>query len=409
MKFLRKTLMILMAVILVVPAFAAEKQPVEVNFIEDDMVVDKDVHTILKEGRTFVPYTFFEDIKGFDKYKMEINKGMLTIKGEDREIVLTKDEKVYKVKDAFKSVETEGPATFEDEKGMLYVPFRYVSENTGYGVKWDGDHNIAQIVFKPFIEKRVMVKGDKVDIPAIITMPIQKEKAPLVVMLHGTGSNKDEAGSGYVYMAEEFAKAGIASARFDFRGVGDSKGEYKDYDYETAVADTLKVLEYVKKNENVAPNRVGVMGWSQGGTDAFLAAAKSDEFKSVLTWAGAIDLTNMLSDEDYAAAKKDGYFTVNFDWREPLKFGLSWAEDVKNVKLLDVIKTIKAPILCINGAEDDVVDPKSADEILKASQNDKSKKVVIEGADHTFKIFTDDKNPFAKLMMETVKWFEDTL
>lgn len=409
MKFLRKTLMLLLAVILVVPAFAAEKQPLEINFIEDDMVFDKDVHTVLKEGRTFVPYTFFEDIKGFDKYKMEAKNGVLTIKGEDREIVLTKDDKAYKVKDAFKSAQTEGPAPFEDEKGILYVPFRFVAENTGYGVKWDGDHNIAQIVFKSFVEKRVMVKGDKVDIPAIITMPVQKEKVPVVVMLHGTGSNKDEAGMGYVLMAEKFAQKGIASARFDFRGVGDSKGEYKDYDYETAVADTLKVLEYVKKNENVDPNRVGVMGWSQGGTDAFLAAAKSDEFKSVLTWAGAIDLSDMLSDEDYATAKKDGYFTVTFEWREPLKFGLSWAEDVKNVNLLDEIKKIKVPILCINGAEDDVVDPKSADEILKASQNDKSKKVVIEGADHTFKIFTDDKEPFAKLMTETAKWFEDTL
>ncbi|MBN2252528.1 MAG: alpha/beta hydrolase, partial [Kosmotogaceae bacterium] len=63
----------------------------------------------------------------------------------------------------------------------------------------------------------------------------------------------------------------------------------------------------------------------------------------------------------------------------------------------------------INGAEDTVVDPINAERIVDASRNSESKVLLIEGADHTFNIFTGDMTAFNQLIQATVDWFDKTL
>ena len=54
-------------------------------------------------------------------------------------------------------------------------------------------------------------------------LPAGEGPFPAVVMLHGTGSTKDEAGDGYKAAAPVLAeKYGIATIRIDFPGNGDS-------------------------------------------------------------------------------------------------------------------------------------------------------------------------------------------
>ncbi len=305
----------------------------------------------------------------------------------------------------------------------------------------------------------VSIENNGHEIPGILTMPenvAEGEKVPAVVMLHGTGSNKDEAGNGYVLMADAFAKAGIASLRIDFMGTGDSKVDYSEYCNTTAVSDAAAAGDFLAKQEGIDPERIGIMGWSQGGTDALLTAAEHEQFKSVLTWAGAMDLGNLLTDEMYEEAKKNGSAVMEFDWREPLNLGLQWMEEVKSmdmnevvsrlltdemyeeakkngsavmefdwreplnlglqwmeeVKSMDmneVVSRIKAPILAINGSEDTVVPPENGKTIAELSANDASKHVVIEGGDHTFGIFGEDHTVFNQLMDQTAQWFADTL
>jgi len=57
-------------------------------------------------------------------------------------------------------------------------------------------------------------------IPATVCLPAGQsgETFPAVVMLHGTGSSRDEAGNGYKMLAPYMAQNGIASIRFDFAG-----------------------------------------------------------------------------------------------------------------------------------------------------------------------------------------------
>ena len=53
---------------------------------------------------------------------------------------------------------------------------------------------------------------------------------------------------------------------------------------------------------------IGIMGWSQGGLNAMLAAAAyPDTFKAAVTWAGATDMKNSDFAQRHETAKKDGY------------------------------------------------------------------------------------------------------
>ena len=243
-----------------------------------------------------------------------------------------------------------------------------------------------------YVETVVSIDAGDHQIPATVCMPTAEGTYPAVVMLHGTGSNRDEAGGGYAYAAPVLAeKYGVATIRIDFMGNGDSTADYTGYTFASAVADAVAAAEYIAAQENIDSEHIGVMGWSQGGTDALLSAGQHPEiFKAAVTWAGAPDLSDMLPDELYAEAQKNGYFTMEFDWRDPLNVSLQWCEDVKNVDVLDVFTAYDGPVLAIHGTEDTTVDPDWSNKIAGTSTNEASGTCFIEGMDHTFNVFTEE-------------------
>ena len=233
------------------------------------------------------------------------------------------------------------------------------------------------------------------DIPATVCMPLGEGPFPAVVMLHGTGSSRDEAGDGFKYAAQILAtEQGIASIRIDFPGNGDSTADYMLYDFHSAMADAKAAADYMAGLEGINGDAIGVMGWSQGGTDALLACAREPEtFKSVVTWAGAPDmmLDGFFSQEDYEEAKEKGYFVMEFDRRDDLNVSLQWCEDVANTDVLaEFRKGFDGPVLAIAGTEDTTVDPIWSERIVAASGNALSAVYFIEGMDHTFNVFTEE-------------------
>lgn len=260
-------------------------------------------------------------------------------------------------------------------------------------------------------EEAVINRGDY-SIPAIITIPNDAtDPVPVVILLHGTGSNKDEAGGGYIEISQALAENGIASIRFDFAGSGDSERDYYEYTVTGSIDDTIAILEYIKADsEKFDSDKIGILGWSQGGYLALLMAGiLPDEFMSVVTWAGTTDMNSLISDEDFKEALQEGYFIREYDWREYTNVSLEWVLQVKTIDLLEIAQNYQGPILALHGTEDTVVDPSEADRIVDNSSNSESEFKAIDGADHTFNIFTEDHSEFDELIYDTVEWFINTL
>lgn len=251
------------------------------------------------------------------------------------------------------------------------------------------DHQPVNESTEKYTERFVVVPSDAYDITAITCIPTGKVQGA-IVMLHGTGSTKNEAGDGYKMAAPVLAeKYGLATIRLDFSGYGDSVANPLYYDFKHAVADAVACRNFLLKEIGKSV-KVGIMGWSQGGTDAMLAAGTTDQFDAVALWAGAPDLNSMLSDEDFNTAEKQGYFVMPFEWRSPIIVSKQWCEDVRHTDVMDVFSAYSGPVLAIAGEEDTTVDPAWAKKIVDQNKNKNSKTYYIAGMDHTFNVFSEE-------------------
>ncbi len=228
-------------------------------------------------------------------------------------------------------------------------------------------------------------------------------------MLHGTGSQKDEAGDGYKMLAPKLAKKGIAGVRFDFPGSGDSKASYQLYCNTTAIRDSIDVLNAISKYKEIDGNKAGILGWSQGGTDALLAAGDTNRFQSVATWAGALHIGDMATKEIREDAKKNGFALLEFEWRTPLELSQKWIDEADNMDVLEYVKKIDAPIASFHGANDNIVSIEDSKKVQSLSKNEKSELFVIDDTGHIFDIFSGSLDKYEELSNKTVKWFVDTL
>ncbi|WP_051332536.1 alpha/beta hydrolase family protein [Cucumibacter marinus] len=258
-------------------------------------------------------------------------------------------------------------------------------------------------------EEVVMIDGATHKIPTTVTLPEGDGPFPFVVMFHGTGSNRHEAGNGYDLLAPKLAEAGIASARFDFAGNGDSEVDYTEYTLTGGMQDGLSVIDYMRGLDETADDRVGVLGWSQGGTVTMLTAGRNPGISSLVTWAGALDMSGFGTDL-YEEAKENGFAVMEFEWRTPLNVSIDWFEEVRNIDIAEELGSYDGAVLAIAGANDTVVDPAVTNAILAAaSSSDNADKQIIPDADHTFNIFSGDMTAFDALIKLTVDRFSDTL
>lgn len=261
-----------------------------------------------------------------------------------------------------------------------------------------------------YTEEIIMIDGGDHQIPATLTLPkgTAGNTYPAVLMLHGNGSDRHEAGGGYDLLAPMMAEKGIASLRFDYIGNGESAADYIEFTHEKGVEDALASFAYMLTQPAIDSERIGIMGWSQGGGLALVTAGREERIKSVLTWAGAL-YDGSINEDEYAQAKEKGFYESIYDWRESLKLSPAYFEVLKNFIVADAIPLIKAPILAINGSLDTAVPPETGETIANLAVNEASKALILEGADHTFNIFTGNMDFFNKLMEDTINWFADTL
>ncbi|MEI6389033.1 MAG: prolyl oligopeptidase family serine peptidase, partial [Spirochaetota bacterium] len=169
-------------------------------------------------------------------------------------------------------------------------------------------------------------------------------------------------------------------------------------------SDANAALDFIKQFRVVDPARIGIMGWSQGGSVAMLAASRNPGYKALLTWAGAVDMLFYVPGL-YDVAKKNGYAKMTFEWRSPLNLSLAWFEDLKAISLPKELANFKGSVLALAGTDDTDVPLTDLDLIVGSAGGKDKAKQLIQGADHTFRIFTGDLAKFNELMDVTTNWF----
>ena len=136
----------------------------------------------------------------------------------------------------------------------------------------------------PYITDEVMFRNntDGATLAGTLTWPVDydkqsKQKPVVVLLVSGSGQqNRDEElfeHKPFLVIADYLARQGIATLRYDDRATGASvDGEVKNATTEDFARDAAAGLEYLRNSKAFA--KVGLLGHSEGGSIAFMLAAK---------------------------------------------------------------------------------------------------------------------------------------
>ena len=142
----------------------------------------------------------------------------------------------------------------------------------------------------PYDEEEVSYAGRGVKLAGTLTLPRGKPPYPAVLLLTGSGAqDRNEALMGhrpFLVLADALTRRGIAVLRMDDRGVGGSTGSVMESTEDDFAADALAGVAYLKTRPQVDAARIGLVGHSEGGLVAALAAWRSRDVAFIVMMAG---------------------------------------------------------------------------------------------------------------------------
>ncbi len=207
---------------------------------------------------------------------------------------------------------------------------------------------------------------------------------PAVIILHGFTGHRIEPHQLFVKLSRRLATAGIAALRFDFRGSGESEGEFKDMTISAEVSDALVALDWLAAQPGIDPDRLGVIGLSLGGCVAAITAGRRpDQVKALVLWAAVANPHRIferhreLPPEELPPRVEGGY-----DLGGNI-LGDAFLAELPQIHPTEEVTRYSGPALIVHGTEDTVVPPSDADE-YEAALSGRARKHLIVGADHTF-------------------------
>jgi len=133
----------------------------------------------------------------------------------------------------------------------------------------------------PYRVEEVVVKSGEVKLAGTLTLPAKPGRHPAVALLTGSGAqNRDEEIFGFKpfrLIADHLTRAGVVVLRCDDRGVGGSSGSLQSVTSEDLAGDALAAVGFLRARAEVDSARIGLLGHSEGGLLAVMAAARSKE------------------------------------------------------------------------------------------------------------------------------------
>lgn len=229
------------------------------------------------------------------------------------------------------------------------------------------------------------------------------EKQTLLVLCHGiprarptpeAAENQGDDG-GYAALAEACCRQGMPPCHFNFRGTGESEG---DFDLSGWVRDLEAVLHYWQQRD---PRLEFVLwGFSGGAAVSARVAARHPGVKGVILAACPAVFEPL-----FPVEKRDEII----DWfrqvgiiRDPAfpRQPQEWLENIYRISPAEAVPLIApASLLILHGAEDELIPPEQAERLFQLAGEPKAK-VILPGAGHQLR-----KSPAA--VQKALEWLQE--
>lgn len=262
-----------------------------------------------------------------------------------------------------------------------------------------------------------------------LAVPQTRRRPPVTLLLagfFGTRKGADIPGANetdFERVRRKLAEQGIAVLRVDFRGSGDSDGDFSMTTFSSQISDVIAAIDFIETDlrYRVNPRSIGIVGFSQGGTVAAIVAARDSRVDSIVLWSAPAHLSHdyegVLSKEGIkqGLSLTDGEsitlpFTVEgtFLWDVPLK--RAFFEELFTVEPLAESYRYKKPMMYVAGKNDVVVWPQPAVGNTYLKYHRGFEKLVTLDADHSLG-YWDGPEPvkYDDAIYWSAAWFMKTL
>ena len=239
-------------------------------------------------------------------------------------------------------------------------------------------------------------------LPAARAAPV-----PGVLLCHGLTGHRIEAHRLFVKASRALAAAGIGSLRFDFRGSGESGGDFERMTVTSEVSDALAAAGWLARRRAVDRQRLGILGLSLGGMVAALVLGRSARFKSAALWSAVARMNweKTLTPAQLRRWRQRGYLNLG-----GMDLGFAFLGDLARHDPLAAIARSTADILVVHGAEDQAVPVAQARDFERALRgrprgSGRTEVFIVPHADHTYS----QRDWERAVIARTVSWFKKTL
>lgn len=242
-----------------------------------------------------------------------------------------------------------------------------------------------------------------------LELPEGEGPFPLMVIIAGSGPTDQDGNSlllpgkndSLKMLAEQLATKGVASIRYDKRGVGRNTnlgGKEEDLRFEQYIEDAAAFVQFARSDERFT--KVGIIGHSEGSLIGMVAAyeAKADIFISLAGAGRPIDevlveqLTSQLSSDQLQEAKtiidklKQGEFVTNVSVELQSIFRPSVQPYLQSWLTYDPTKALQQldiPVLIVQGDRDLQISVTDAKRLHQAKPD--ATLVIVEKMNHVLK------------------------
>jgi pimeloyl-ACP methyl ester carboxylesterase len=226
---------------------------------------------------------------------------------------------------------------------------------------------------------------------------------PGLVICHGipgSGAQRPSDDPGYEGLAAVFGSLGFASVIFNFRGCGESGG---NFDMMGWTRDLAAVLDYVQNTPYIDPSRVMVLGFSGGGAASVYVAAEDSRVYSLAVVGtpahfGIFERQQDTVLEDFRERgliknpdfppDADRWFT-GFETIEPRR----WIAQFKGKHLL-----------IVHGDADELIPVGHAQELFDAAPKGITELAIIPGGEHRLRLDQRCIDLLSEWFLKTLGW-----
>ncbi len=180
------------------------------------------------------------------------------------------------------------------------------------------------------------------------------------------------------HISAELTSKDIAVLNFDFTGLGDSHGEFKDSNFSNNLTDIFDAYDFLQENY-LEPTLL--IGHSLGGAAVLKAANKLPNIKAITTIGAPSDvehITHLFSDIEAIKANGEGEISIG---GRPFTLKKQFIDDLENHDLKEEVQILKKPLLVMHSPQDSIVSIENAAAIYHNAFHPKSF-ISLDGVDH---------------------------